>query len=108
MSYHTHNLIIGDIFGCNEYVDVDHDGGKVPYHLFEVLDVEHANGYLDKNGWNMHLVAKCLACGKIFNGVVSKCYSLCMHGYGPDDFGPAYMEYNETVDELVARWNCHA
>lgn len=124
MSYHTHNLRDGDVFASPADLDLYSSGawtGNEPYHLFEVIDVEHAtymtpdfrwlSGLLDKDGWLMHIVARCLGCGEILNGVVDKYISLCMIAYGPEDGEPGYLEgpYEDgvtTLEEKARRWMC--
>lgn len=103
MSYQTHNLVDGDVFVSYSDLDVDYDI-MLPRHLFEVIDVEHSaymapdyrwySGLLDPKGRNMHLVARCVACGEVMNAVVNKNISLCMLEEG-DLEQPHYREWSE-------------
>jgi hypothetical protein len=118
VSYHTHNLRDGDIFcapnDLEAYADLSYIDRGLVTHLFEVLDVEHSSlrdgrypdvcGRLDKNGYYMHLVARCLKCDEMLNVVVSQDISLCMEGYGPEDGEPGWVEGYEDVNGLVNEW----
>lgn len=121
MSYHTHNLQDGDVFSAPEDLDAysTHNDTGLPYHIFQVLDVEHAtymtpdfkwhSGILDPAGWDMHLVARCLACGKILNQVVNKYISLCIIAYGDEDGDTGDVEgpdVCETIEEKAKKWVC--
>jgi len=125
MSYHTHNLRDGDVFAApndlEAYSDLTYLKKRLPTHIFEVLDVEHSivcgsdyryrSGRLDKHGWYMHLVARCLKCGEVLNAVVNQDISLCMIGYGPDDGESGYLEgpYEDGITTLAGRaevWVC--